>query len=138
MSRHVVPNTILRSRLLGKVILRPFPSPLPANTILDCILDENWRSNGILHVLDVVRWKGQDVGGCEASFRLVDSFLRFATTEFTITDFGGGILDYRRYRHGPLPGYTRYPLSMDMYHLNKTRGGIMYFLTLPPLSQCRM
>ncbi|KAL5535549.1 hypothetical protein ACEPAF_3643 [Sanghuangporus sanghuang] len=65
----VIPNTVLRSRLLGKVILGPFPSPLPPNTILDSILDENWRTNGILHVLDVVRWKSQDVAGCEASFR---------------------------------------------------------------------
>ncbi len=32
------PNTMLRSRLLGKVLLPPFPSPLPSNTILDCIL----------------------------------------------------------------------------------------------------
>jgi len=54
---------------MGKVLIHPFPSPLPPNTILDCILDENWRTNGLLHVLDVVRWKSQDVGGCEASFR---------------------------------------------------------------------
>lgn len=72
-----VPNTVLRSRLLGKVILGPFPSPLPPNTILDCILDENWRTNGVLHVLDVVRWKSQDVGGCEASFRSVAFFSSF-------------------------------------------------------------
>lgn len=65
----IVPNTMLRSRLLGKVLLPPFPSPLPANTILDCILDEHWKSTGILHVLDVIRWKGQDLAGCEASFR---------------------------------------------------------------------
>ncbi|KAI5124675.1 hypothetical protein M0805_004283 [Coniferiporia weirii] len=65
----IVPNTTLRSRLLGKVLIHPFPSPLPPNTILDCILDENWRTNGLLHVLDVVRWKSQDVGECEASFR---------------------------------------------------------------------
>ncbi|THH06096.1 hypothetical protein EW145_g4322 [Phellinidium pouzarii] len=65
----IVPNTILRSRLLGKVLIHPFPSPLPPNTILDCILDENWKTNGLLHVLDVVRWKNQDVGECEASFR---------------------------------------------------------------------
>ena len=62
---------MLRSRLLGKVVLHPFPLPLPPNTILDCILDENWRKNGVLHVLDVIRWKDQDVGGCEASFRFV-------------------------------------------------------------------
>lgn len=65
----IVPNTQLRSRLLGKSLVRPFPSPLPAHTILDCILDENWRENGLLHVLDVVKWKGQDVGDCETAFR---------------------------------------------------------------------
>ncbi|PPR06457.1 hypothetical protein CVT24_002618 [Panaeolus cyanescens] len=64
----LVPNTTLRSRLLGKCLLR-FPSPLPPLTVLDCILDSNWRQNGILHVLDVVRWKGQDVSDCEAAFR---------------------------------------------------------------------
>ena len=37
--------------------------------MLDCILDKRWRENGILHVLDVIRWKGQDVGDCEAGFR---------------------------------------------------------------------
>lgn len=68
---HIAPNTTLRSRLLGKVILAPFPSPFPPNTILDCILDTNWRANGLLHVLDTVRWKGQDVSGCEARFRCV-------------------------------------------------------------------
>ncbi|KAF8962350.1 hypothetical protein BDZ97DRAFT_1825769 [Flammula alnicola] len=65
----VVPNTTLRSRLLGKSLLARFPSALPPLTVLDCILDANWRENGILHVLDVVRWKGQDVGECEAGFR---------------------------------------------------------------------
>ncbi|KAF8189377.1 hypothetical protein BJ912DRAFT_967389 [Pholiota molesta] len=65
----VVPNTTLRSRLLGKSLLARFPSTLPHLTVLDCILDENWRENGILHVLDVVRWKGQDVADCEAGFR---------------------------------------------------------------------
>ncbi|KAF9041217.1 hypothetical protein BJ165DRAFT_1487767 [Panaeolus papilionaceus] len=64
----IVPNTTLRSRLLGKSLLR-FPSPLPPLTVLDCILDSNWKQNGILHVLDVVRWKGQDVSDCEAAFR---------------------------------------------------------------------
>ncbi|KAF8156653.1 hypothetical protein B0H34DRAFT_710095 [Crassisporium funariophilum] len=65
----VVPNTTLRSRLLGKTLINRFPSTLPPLTILDCILDANWRDNGILHVLDVVKWKGQDVGDCEAPFR---------------------------------------------------------------------
>ncbi|KAF9522708.1 hypothetical protein CPB83DRAFT_911134 [Crepidotus variabilis] len=65
----IAPNTTLRSRLLGKTLIQRFPSSLPPLTILDCILDENWRDNGILHVLDVVKWKGQDVGDCEAGFR---------------------------------------------------------------------
>ena len=83
---------MLRSRLLGKVLLPPFPSPLPANTILDCILDERWKSTGILHVLDVIRWKGQDVAGCEAGFRSVHRSLLIITSfinliSHAITDF---------------------------------------------------
>lgn len=46
-----------------------FPSPLPPATVLDCILDENWKTNGLLHILDIIRWKGQEVGDCEANFR---------------------------------------------------------------------
>ncbi|KAI0353397.1 hypothetical protein OH77DRAFT_1591398 [Trametes cingulata] len=65
----VVPNTTLRSRVLGKPLMKPFPSTLPPQTVLDCILDENWRDNGILHILDVVSWKGQDVADCETPFR---------------------------------------------------------------------
>ncbi|KIY72341.1 hypothetical protein CYLTODRAFT_417926 [Cylindrobasidium torrendii FP15055 ss-10] len=63
------PNTILRSRALGKPLMPRFPSTLPPNTILDCILDADWRSNGILHVLDVIKWKSQDVADCETAFR---------------------------------------------------------------------
>ncbi|GJJ10424.1 hypothetical protein Clacol_004650 [Clathrus columnatus] len=63
-----VSNAVLKSRLMGRTILS-FPSPLPPLTILDCILDENWKTNGILHVLDVVLWKGQNIGECEANFR---------------------------------------------------------------------
>ncbi|CAL1709262.1 unnamed protein product [Somion occarium] len=66
----VVPNTTIRSRVLGKPLLKPFPSSLPPNTVLDCILDENWRFNGIVHVLDVLTWKGQDIADCETPFRL--------------------------------------------------------------------
>ncbi|PIL27346.1 hypothetical protein GSI_10493 [Ganoderma sinense ZZ0214-1] len=65
----VVPNTTLRSRVLGKALMKPFPSSLPPQTVLDCILDDNWRDNGILHVLDVITWKGQDLGDCETPFR---------------------------------------------------------------------
>lgn len=46
-----------------------FPSTIPPNTVLDCILDINWRDNGILHVLDVIKWKGQDICDCETAFR---------------------------------------------------------------------
>jgi snurportin-1 len=60
--------TVLHSRLKGKVLLA-FPSPLPPDTILDCILDEQWRYSGLLHVLDVVRWHGQSIGDGECSFR---------------------------------------------------------------------
>jgi snurportin-1 len=65
----VAPNTTLRSRVLGKPLMARFPSPLPSDTVLDCILDQNWRENGILHVLDVIKWKGQDIADCESSFR---------------------------------------------------------------------
>ncbi|KAI1798392.1 hypothetical protein LXA43DRAFT_1176766 [Ganoderma leucocontextum] len=65
----VVPNTTLRSRVLGKALMKPFPSTLPPQTVLDCIIDDNWRDNGILHVLDVITWKGQDIGDCETPFR---------------------------------------------------------------------
>ncbi|KAG2120081.1 hypothetical protein BD769DRAFT_1629581 [Suillus cothurnatus] len=65
----ISPNTTLRSRVLGKMLLPRFPSSLPPLTVLDCILDINWRDNGIIHVLDVLKWKGQDVGDCETPFR---------------------------------------------------------------------
>ncbi|KAH9855648.1 hypothetical protein C2E23DRAFT_593889 [Lenzites betulinus] len=65
----IVPNTTIRSRVLGKPLMKPFPSTLPPQTVLDCILDDNWRDNGILHVLDVITWKGQDLGDCETPFR---------------------------------------------------------------------
>ncbi|KAK1226833.1 hypothetical protein PQX77_010189 [Marasmius sp. AFHP31] len=63
------PNTTLRSRVLGKPLLPWFPSNLPPHTVLDCILDENWRTNGLLHVLDVLQWKGRDIADCETPFR---------------------------------------------------------------------
>ncbi|KAG1735592.1 uncharacterized protein EDB91DRAFT_1144148 [Suillus paluster] len=65
----ISPNTTLRSRVLGKMLLPRFPSSLPPLTVLDCILDVNWRDSGIIHVLDVLKWKGQDVGDCETPFR---------------------------------------------------------------------
>ncbi|KAF7794045.1 hypothetical protein EIP86_005173 [Pleurotus ostreatoroseus] len=73
----VVPNTTLRSRVLGKSLMPPFPSSLPPQTILDCILDANWRDNGLLHVLDVLKWKGQDIADSETQFRCVMNNLPF-------------------------------------------------------------
>ncbi|KAG6334460.1 hypothetical protein ID866_4622 [Astraeus odoratus] len=60
----ISPNTTLRSRMLGKMLLPRFPSSLPPMTVLDCILDANWKTNGIVHVLDVIKWKGQDIADC--------------------------------------------------------------------------
>ncbi|KZT35299.1 hypothetical protein SISSUDRAFT_1035655 [Sistotremastrum suecicum HHB10207 ss-3] len=62
-----VPTT-LHSRVRGSTFLT-FPSPLPPDSILDCILDVCWHDNGILHILDVIRWHGQDIGDSEANFR---------------------------------------------------------------------
>ena len=60
--------------MLGKPLIKPFPSTLPPQTVLDCILDDNWYDNGIIHVLDVISWKGQDLGDCEAPFRYITNF----------------------------------------------------------------
>ncbi|KAJ7054419.1 hypothetical protein C8F01DRAFT_1163285 [Mycena amicta] len=85
----VVPNTCLRSRKLGKLLLPRFPSTLPPLTVLQASpffpatkLPIDYQSNsatasstrtgattGILHILDVQRWKGQDIGDCETPFR---------------------------------------------------------------------
>ncbi|KAF9517820.1 hypothetical protein BS47DRAFT_1339039 [Hydnum rufescens UP504] len=64
----VVSSTHLHSRLKGTTLLK-FPSPLPPDSILDCILDANWELNGIIHVLDILRWRGTDFTDCEAEFR---------------------------------------------------------------------
>jgi len=47
------------------------PTNLPSDTILDCILDEHWEVNGILHIVDVIRWAKQDLTNCETTFRYV-------------------------------------------------------------------
>ncbi|KAG8920457.1 hypothetical protein FRC01_000743 [Tulasnella sp. 417] len=61
-------RTLLHSRVKGKAFLT-FPSPLPPNSILDCILDDNWHQNGVLHIVDILRWRGSDFVDCEAEFR---------------------------------------------------------------------
>ncbi|KZT55193.1 hypothetical protein CALCODRAFT_437504 [Calocera cornea HHB12733] len=60
--------TALHSRLSGHLFLR-YPSHLPPDTILDCILDTKWHETGLLHILDVMRWRSQDLSTCEAEFR---------------------------------------------------------------------
>ncbi|CAE6355743.1 unnamed protein product [Rhizoctonia solani] len=61
-------NTALHSRVKGLAFMR-FPAPLPPDTVLDCILDDDASQTGVLHVLDVIRWRGTDVAQCEADFR---------------------------------------------------------------------
>ncbi|QRW23423.1 hypothetical protein RhiXN_08459 [Rhizoctonia solani] len=34
-----------------------------------CILDDDVTQTGVLHILDVIRWRGTDVAQCEADFR---------------------------------------------------------------------
>ena len=106
-----VPNTTLRSRLLGKTLIQRFPSSLPPLTILDCILDVNWRDNGILHILDVVKWKGQDVGDCEAGFRLVAHMCLFANCSTTFARIGSGGETL-----ASLSSRRRYPCLLQVFH----------------------
>ena len=103
------PNTTLRSRVLGKPLMARFPSPLPSDTVLDCILDQNWRENGILHVLDVIKWKGQDIADCESSFRSAVPFavVRPARLDSVNTVSGGGIHGCLSCRPRPLPQRPR-------------------------------
>ncbi|KAG6825713.1 hypothetical protein H0H92_002740 [Tricholoma furcatifolium] len=62
-------HATLRSRLLGKILIPRFPAVLPPHCVLDCILDSHWKENGVLHVLDILKWKGQDLTECESAFR---------------------------------------------------------------------
>lgn len=61
-------NTALHSRVKGLAFMR-FPAPLPPDTVLDCILDSDASNTGVLHVLDVIRWRGTDVAQCDVDFR---------------------------------------------------------------------
>jgi len=61
-------KTQLHSRVKGTPFLT-FPSSLPPDTILDCILDSSWQQNGLLHVVDILRWRGSDFMDCETEFR---------------------------------------------------------------------
>ncbi|KAF8067570.1 hypothetical protein FPV67DRAFT_1669460 [Lyophyllum atratum] len=130
-----VPHTTLRSRLLGKILIPRFPSALPAHTVLDCILDANWRENGILHVLDVVKWKGQDISECESAFRFWWRDTRLAelaltnppappapsthedVTETQIPTDGGGYQFPYPTTFAPIPYYTDTTLPALLTHV---------------------
>lgn len=112
-----VPNLTLRSRVLGKPLMKPFPSPLPPHTVLDCILDENWHENGILHVLDVLKWKEQDITECETPFRFWWRDTRLSELPVlpppaNAIDAEGGAAEPQRYRFPhpatllPIPYHT--------------------------------
>jgi hypothetical protein len=93
-----------------------FPSPLPSDTVLDCILDQNWRENGILHVLDVIKWKGQDIADCESSFRSAVLFpaVSAARLDPVNTASGGVIHGYPSCRPRPLPQRLRPRSSLNL------------------------
>ena len=94
-----------------------FPSPLPSDTVLDCILDQNWRENGILHVLDVIKWKGQDIADCESSFRSAVPFtVRPARLNSLNIVSGGVIHGCPSCRHRPLPQRPRPRSSPKLQH----------------------
>jgi snurportin-1 len=48
-------------RLMGSILRLAF--------VRDCILDANWQENGIIHVLDIIRWRSTYFVDCEAEFR---------------------------------------------------------------------
>ncbi|KAH0833244.1 hypothetical protein J3R83DRAFT_12305 [Lanmaoa asiatica] len=122
----ISPNTTLRSRLLGKMLLPRFPSSLPPLTVLDCILDVDWRTNGILHVLDVIKWKGQDIADCETPFRFwwrdtrLAELPKFAppSTVFSFT----GSAEARQSVSQPSSYHFQYPTSFIPipYHTDTT------------------
>ncbi|GAA5979569.1 hypothetical protein JCM11641_007872 [Rhodosporidiobolus odoratus] len=58
-------NTILYSRVAGRTLAR-LKTALPS----DCLLDAVWDSSqSVLWVLDLMKWKGQFLGDCEAEMR---------------------------------------------------------------------
>ncbi|KAK0206260.1 hypothetical protein DFS33DRAFT_1313526 [Desarmillaria ectypa] len=117
-SNGTAPNTMLRSRALGKPLMARFPSSLPPNTVVDCILDCSWRDNGILHVLDVIKWKGQDIGDCETPFRFWWRDTRLA--ELPISHPPAPTSP--RYQSGPAPSKYRFSYPTTLlpipYHQN--------------------
>lgn len=110
-----------------------FPSPLPSDTVLDCILDQNWRENGILHVLDVIKWKGQDVADCESSFRSAILFqvVSAARLDSVNAVSGGGIHDYPNCRPRPLPQRPR-PRSSSKTQHNRPIPPMAFDFRTPP------
>ncbi|KAI6016195.1 hypothetical protein EDC04DRAFT_2903467 [Pisolithus marmoratus] len=54
---------------LGEDATCSFPLLTTTTDDLGLHSDTDWRKNGIVHVLDVIKWKGQDVADCETPFR---------------------------------------------------------------------
>ncbi|CED83558.1 SNUPN, RNUT1 [Phaffia rhodozyma] len=72
--------TSLHTRISARVLLR-WASPLPAETILDCVLDDGWKFNGLIHVIDCLKWRGVDIASNEATFRVL--FLQSRLSELS-------------------------------------------------------
>lgn len=61
------PNTSLLSRVSGRTLTR-VSTPLPFDSYLDAVWDEE---NGMLWLVDLVRWRGQWFVDCDAELRCV-------------------------------------------------------------------
>lgn len=113
--------------------MKAFPSPLPPHTVLDCILDEHWRENGVLHVLDVLKWKEQDITECETPFRFWWRDTRLSELPILpppadAADAEGGAAMHAQYRF-PHPA-TLVPVP---YHTNTSLAHLLH--TLIPLTR---
>jgi hypothetical protein len=60
--------TTLHTRVSARVLLR-WVAPLPGGTVLDCLLPNEWKTTGVLYVLDCLRWKDLDIAASGASLR---------------------------------------------------------------------
>jgi snurportin-1 len=122
-------NTALHSRVKGLAFLR-FPAPLPPDTVLDCILDDDASETGVLHVLDVIRWRGTDVADCEADFRYVYHIFFYFYLQVNSSSSSFWFRDARLAELIPLPEPTRTVVGSRPYPHRFI--GVPYFL--PPLT----
>ncbi|KAL7415063.1 hypothetical protein BDY24DRAFT_383598 [Mrakia frigida] len=61
--------TRLHTRISARVILK-WVSPLPGETVLDAVLADDWKTSGILYILDILSWRSLDIASNPASFRI--------------------------------------------------------------------